>query len=240
MKKTLASILCLASAALFTGILCERDFNMPLGIAPLITGEPNKISSSDVYAVFKLLPMFFLLVVVYTSGLGQRYNLLVFFGLIASSFGDYFLVYQNVDKMYFVYGMASFGLAHLLYVLALGFRPLRLGLAVIPFSLGIASQYNLMLGTLPEKLVIPVGIYHLLIASMIWRALARKSVPHADGTSPSLAAYGALLFGVSDSLLGLNKFRYPFVQAHLVVMVTYYAAQFLIAHSVAKRKAKTA
>ena len=43
---------------------------------------------------------------------------------------------------------------------------------------------------------------------------------------------GALLFILSDTTLALNKFRAPVPQRDLIIMSTYYAAQFLIAWSV--------
>ena len=46
-----------------------------------------------------------------------------------------------------------------------------------------------------------------------------------------MGALGALSFLVSDSVLSVNRFARPFAGAHAVVMVTYYAAQMLIARA---------
>jgi uncharacterized membrane protein YhhN len=47
-----------------------------------------------------------------------------------------------------------------------------------------------------------------------------------------LAMIGAILFILSDTTLALNKFRAPVPQRDLIIMSTYYSAQFLIAWSV--------
>ena len=39
---------------------------------------------------------------------------------------------------------------------------------------------------------------------------------------------GALLFIVSDSVLAVNKFYIPFIEAGIITMVTYAAAQLLL------------
>ena len=41
---------------------------------------------------------------------------------------------------------------------------------------------------------------------------------------------GAMLFIISDSLLAINKFYYPFQMAGIFVMVTYGLAQYFITY----------
>jgi uncharacterized membrane protein YhhN len=43
---------------------------------------------------------------------------------------------------------------------------------------------------------------------------------------------GALLFIMSDAMIAINKFLNPLVQARLLIMATYIAAQFLIVKGV--------
>jgi uncharacterized membrane protein YhhN len=50
-----------------------------------------------------------------------------------------------------------------------------------------------------------------------------------------LAFVGACLFAISDSALALNRFRRSFRSAQFLILSTYYAAQCLIALSVALR-----
>jgi uncharacterized membrane protein YhhN len=47
-----------------------------------------------------------------------------------------------------------------------------------------------------------------------------------------LAFAGALLFVLSDTVLAVNRFRRTFKLAHALNLITYFAAQCLIARSV--------
>ena len=74
----------------------------------------------------------------------------------------------------------------------------------------------------------------LAIASMLYAALYRRGTPKATAGSVSMAIGGALMFVVSDSVLGYDRFVAAgprTKQTELAVMATYYAAQYLIALS---------
>jgi uncharacterized membrane protein YhhN len=53
-----------------------------------------------------------------------------------------------------------------------------------------------------------------------------------------LVLAGAVLFVISDSLIALNKFGFPFVFSGVAVMTTYIAAQYLIVTGVLKQSEK--
>ena len=76
----------------------------------------------------------------------------------------------------------------------------------------------------------PVIAYLLVILTMAWQALTRWSA--LQTTSAMLAAVGALTFVVSDSALALDRFREKFRSARVIVLTTYWLAQWLIALSV--------
>ena len=82
-----------------------------------------------------------------------------------------------------------------------------------------------------SRVRIPVVIYTLALATMTWCAIARAAEPTASAAEAA-GAVGAVSFLVSDGVLAVNRFARPFAGAHAVVMVTYYAAQMLIARSV--------
>ncbi len=77
---------------------------------------------------------------------------------------------------------------------------------------------------------IPIIIYIIVIMIMVWMAIGRYHSLPTLGTS--LAAIGAVLFMISDATLALNKFRKPFFSAELIVLATYFTAQWLLAVSV--------
>lgn len=157
---------------------------------------------------------------------GGRYRLAIVAGLLCSLAGDIFLMLPR-DR--FVAGLVSFLLAHGCYLVAFtsgGFRwtlwPLALLLVV-----GIA-----VLGALWPRLGdyrLPVLVYLLIIVAMAWQAATRWNDLHT--TAAGLAALGAALFVLSDSVLAWNRFGRPFRAAQAVVLSTYFAAQWLIALS---------
>lgn len=72
-------------------------------------------------------------------------------------------------------------------------------------------------------LVIPVMIYVTVISLMLWSAMMTGSV---------WAMIGSLLFVISDSILAWNMFIEDIPDAGVLIMTTYYAAQFMIARSI--------
>lgn len=78
-----------------------------------------------------------------------------------------------------------------------------------------------------------------MITIMIWRAITGLQVSvrgKAWQWTKLCACIGAVSFGISDLILGLNKFYSPIPFARAIVMVTYYGAQLGIALSSFKVK----
>ena len=80
----------------------------------------------------------------------------------------------------------------------------------------------------------PVLVYVVVIGAMAWTAARRAASPATPAPSGVLALAGALVFMASDGVLAVDRFARRFHPAHALVMVTYYAAQTLIAASVAR------
>lgn len=151
----------------------------------------------------------------------------------------------------FPFGMISFGVAHIFYISAFGWHPLKWIIGVCLYVPVIVCEYweskfliviNLFFVCLAvvvfvrkyldEILVIGVPIYCVLIITMLWRALARA----VDTKSylASFCALGAVLFVISDALIAVTMFlSVELPSPRLQIMITYYAAQFAIALSTA-------
>lgn len=163
------------------------------------------------------------------------YNRCILLGLIFSVFGDIFIVWEH---SHFNFGVVSFGVAQLLYAAAFGFEPLNLTMflgLVIPS----VHTYCLYLPNLEGFLIGAIGGYMLMITIMIWRAITGLQVSvrgKAWQWTKLCACIGAVSFGISDLILGLNKFYSPIPFARTIVMVTYYGAQLGIALSSFKVK----
>lgn len=72
--------------------------------------------------------------------------------------------------------------------------------------------------------------YMAVISLMAWLAIT-MFVQWGEGWALS-AAVGAILFVLSDTTLALNHFRRRFWYAQLLVLGSYYLAQWLIALSI--------
>lgn len=163
----------------------------------------------------KLLPMAILIIYTFIKRDGRNDRLFLI-GLLFSACGDFFLDYDRTN--WFIFGLASFFIAHVFYLLTLW--PLckeksRFVLFYIVYGVGI---FSLIAGGLGE-LFVPVLFYMLVLLLMgLATLLSTKS-------NPWLIA-GGILFIFSDSLIGIDKFYLPIAHASVWIMFTYYAAQF--------------
>lgn len=163
-----------------------------------------------------------------TTPVSQFYQMAVSAGLLFSLAGDIFLMLPR-DR--FIAGLVSFLLAHLCYIAAFGAQVTwpflsGWGLPVVIFAVGVYQLLAPHLGAMRP----PVLGYMTVISLMAWVAITLFVQQRALWTLA--AASGAVLFVISDSALALNRFRQRFWSAQLVVLGTYYLAQWLIALSV--------
>lgn len=158
------------------------------------------------------------------------YCTLIAAGLAVSLAGDLFMA---DEKRWFLFGLASFLVAHLFYIAAFSLaRPTRTrdALTAVPFALFAVAVFALLAGHLGE-FFIPAMLYTIIISAMGWRAAARYLARNKD-LSGLLALIGAIAFIASDSMIAWNNFREPFLWKQPAVMITYFGAQVLFALSV--------
>jgi uncharacterized membrane protein YhhN len=150
--------------------------------------------------------------------------------LLFSALGDYFGSCHN-----FLGQMGFFGLAHIFYAWYFVKRYLNKVIVSRKPTVkahGLAFMLLLMVAALlavvftkifpctPEGIIrIGVAIYAVLILTMLYFALLQRS---------SLFAIGAVLFVFSDFILAWNKFVEPIEYSGLLIMIPYYAGQFLL------------
>lgn len=167
---------------------------------------------------------------------GDRFTLLVQGGLFFSLIGDVTLMLVHIDGYNFLVGLAAFMLAHVCYTIAFahnifqsdGTDGLALGglIAVLLLSAGF-FVINDLLRYLDADLAVPVIVYSACIVLMAIAAGFRyqRTYPRSFW----MVFTGSLLFMLSDTLLGMNRFVRPVAMAPLWIMSTYALAQFLIA-----------
>jgi len=177
-----------------------------------------------VYSITKPIPLIILILLVNRKTL---YNKLIIGGFIFSILGDILLM-RTVDK--FVPGLVAFLTAHLFYIYAFWFRNKKLQfMSSLPFYL-YGFLFYLFLNKALGEMKIPVALYILIITTMLWRSFVQRN----SDTLSKWAFWGALLFGLSDSMIAITKFIGPFYLSSILIMITYWGGQFLIYWSTKK------
>ena len=101
-----------------------------------------------------------------------------------------------------------------------------------PFGIFVAAFYFSLICILFDHLgemKIPVLIYGAVISIMLFIAALFIFVKKSGSI---FIVAGALLFITSDSLLAINKFYSPFINASMYIMLTYAFAQYYIVKGV--------
>jgi uncharacterized membrane protein YhhN len=150
-----------------------------------------------------------------------RLRLWLTMALLFSATGDLFLA-STIENS-FIFGLLSFAIAHLCY--AVGFWPWcrwsnKALLKALPL---IVILIVVLLLVLPHtaELRLPVLVYMGIISLMAVLAIFSQ-------VQPRYLLIGAFLFVISDSLIAVNKFVIPLPAQHLLVMLTYYLAQYYL------------
>jgi uncharacterized membrane protein YhhN len=155
------------------------------------------------------------------------YKQAIIAGLVFSLAGDILLMLPE-DR--FVPGLVSFLCAHVFYIAAFA-RESGGALSfwtLVPFLIYGGLMLRVLWPRL-GKMKLPVLIYVAVILAMGWAAAGRRLLTEQEGSL--LAFLGATLFIASDSFLALDRFRRPFRSAQILILSTYFAAQWLIALS---------
>jgi len=139
--------------------------------------------------------------------------------LVCSLAGDVFLM---LSEKLFIGGLIAFLLAHVMYILGL------LQFDITPPLLMVGTVLVLIVAALiggkivrggqavDTRLGVPVAIYMAVISFMVVSAF---------GTALPFAIIGAVLFYVSDGVLGWNRFVDKLPNGRLIVMTTYHLGQ---------------
>lgn len=204
--------------------------------AILVTGCANILTDVRGHKAAKYVtkPLTMLLVIALLFAVGPphdaTYLWLVLAALVFSLAGDVFLM---LERDLFVFGLGSFLVAHLVFIVAFAEGvPLDAGLVWLA---PVLAYGGLMLAWLwkdvPARLRIPVVVYVLAILAMGWRAFARGESARFESTSAQLVVVGGVLFMASDSVLAIRRFRGDFRGAQIAVLTTYFSAQVCFALS---------
>jgi uncharacterized membrane protein YhhN len=196
------------------------------------------IGQENIAWYFKPLLLPFLIFATYKSEPFESKKRL-FLALLFSWIGDIILMFADKGELYFIFGLISFLVAHILFiVLFLKQKPegkytenWQFWLGFIAVLVYLGSMLSLLFPKLGD-LKIPVSVYAFTISLMLVAAI--KGYFSWQKPINSIILIGAIFFVTSDSILAINKFYSPLPSATFLIMFTYVVAQYLITSGVLK------
>lgn len=194
--------------------------------SPKFNGYPEESFRS---VFFKILPMIYLMVAVWTehnSKKDKKYSRMILTGLFFSAFGDACLVWR---VKLFIPGLLFFSIAHIFYAFAMRFKYLGIKFFLIS-SIVFLLAFQLVSNINDFTMKILVFYYCTLIFLIVWRSFVRMSRVHK--ISGRYAVLGAIFFASSDYFIGCDKWIMTIPQSSILIMITYYTAQAFLACSV--------
>lgn len=110
------------------------------------------------------------------------------------------------DQSLFLPGLLIFLVAQIIYIVAfVGVAKRGSWVRLLPFAAWGVIAF-LLLSPYLGDLLLPVAIYIVAIVSMMWRAAVTVGAQGKTHDFELAAALGAISFGLSDTLLALNRF----------------------------------
>ena len=157
--------------------------------------------------------------------------------------GDVLLLFQTKVEIFFILGLLTFLIGHVLYILAyqqfrwndkknelIATQKIRFSFPIVLAGTGLIVILFPLLGDFK----IPVLVYAIALMVMVMTALFRYG--RTTDRSFWMVFGGAAIFMSSDSLLAINKFYSPIYLSGFFIMLTYTIAQYLIVVGVLSHK----
>lgn len=156
------------------------------------------------------------------------YGRIVLAALALSWIGDLLLAGQS-DQL-FLFGLLSFLLAHVAYIVAFSVNGIKRNwilIAAVPVLLVSAGVSAWLVAFVPTDMVIPVRVYTLVISLMVVAAFGTRGAG-----APWFVPIGALLFYFSDLSVATGQFVQADFPNYVWGLPFYFAGQVLLALSV--------
>lgn len=153
-----------------------------------------------------------------------RFQIAVIVGLLFGAAGDLLL---EIGDSTFIFGLVAFLIGHLAYVYAFvqDCRRPSWGWAAVAYLFGVIAFFVLYQAGNLGAMTVPVGVYVMVITTMLWRGLSRLNAPGVVQQSGRWGALGSLSFTISDSVLAYSMFVTRFGLSSLIIMSTYWLGQ---------------
>jgi uncharacterized membrane protein YhhN len=153
--------------------------------------------------------------------------------LLFSWIGDIILLFSDRAEIYFISGLVSFLISHLVYIVLFNKQIKKsresskaiFWVGVTAIIMYLMMMLFLLLPTLGD-LKLPVLVYAFVLSTMLLFAL--KGFFIWDKPERWYILIGAIVFVSSDSILALNKFYQALQMSSILIMSTYLFAQYMI------------
>ena len=182
-------------------------------------------SNKTMEVIFKPLLMITLIIVYLVSI--KKPSMWLLLGLVFSFLGDVFLLNQ---EEYFVYGVACFLIAHVLYIRLIAWyikgKPLMKGLlSILPFILPFLLTMYVVYDNLKD-MVVPVFEYGFVIA--VFGAVTLLNYQQEKSKANLLILLSSVVLMFSDAFIILNIYHSYSKILDFFVILFYISSQFLI------------
>ena len=205
------------------------------------------------YLVYILKPLLMPILIFWYKKSAKKEIKILIYALVFSFFGDVFLMFLPLSEHFFLAGLASFLITHLLYFVifvkyiekepkSIFWKRPHLALPFVLYGLSLIAFLSKTANPKFIEMKIPVIVYASVIMLMVLSAIGRYN--KVNQKSFSLIIVGALLFMFSDTLIALNNFasifdNYKYL-ARILIMILYSIGQYLIVFGILEQnKLKT-
>ena len=153
----------------------------------------------------------------------------ILLGLVFCLLGDLLLVFDA----YFIPGLISFLVAHLIFIYAYyRLNTFLWNASSLVLIIAISASFFWWIHEGLGELIIPVLLYMLVISTMVWQGINAYLVGRNRVTT--FLALGSVFFLISDALLAFDKFHQHFAYANMAILTTYWIAVTAIAYASTK------
>lgn len=162
----------------------------------------------------------------------SQYIKSLLFALLFSAIGDGLLMFTEHNQLYFVAGLVSFLVAHLFYIFFFFKNTIKKKSKpklIVVLGLYLFLFIYLLRDGLTSILLYAVPVYASILAWMAYTAIQYGAEQHKK--IKLLLISGAILFMLSDSLIGLFAFtdiEMPLLIRRISIMLSYILAQYFL------------
>ena len=204
-----------------------------LVVAALVNFVARWFGNAPIAAIVKpaLLPLIALTTVSAARGMESRTIRLLVIAQLLGAAGDILLIPDGFPT--FACGLVCFLIGHIFYCINFGGRSWK-GLKPGQWVLAIAVMAAATAGLLAAigvngTMLGPFAVYGFMLMLLIFSCFAGVIRNLGNKTTWIILTCGAVLFAFSDSLIAIQNFHGASTMLEFLVMVTYVAAQCLLA-----------